>query len=1023
MWRVSLFLATVLFVLTWLCLDFSRLMAQASAGEVPIQDIHVKDPQIGFGDMINIARLSVSDNVTVTLHEDADGEPDLNVITSTYLAAGSYVDVVLQIPEDKQPLADTLYWIQVFQANSNTPSVSISVALYVTKSSPMPAVLEFQVAPMQVSDGSLITVTRFVVSQDVSLVVYQDNGGAPDPKALLSSGIFPGPDAYDNIQLHFSGNRRLQNDTKLWVGPITYNGTTNPSLLPINLVLKTEVTTFTAESHQSASGNFITVAALQATKPVTITLNQDVDGVPATATLDSEILAAGHLHRNVQLDIPQQPGIDTDYWVQVYAPESSEPYRVQKIHLDVPPVLHVRYRNLQVGDNSKIVVDEIQVSEPITLTLNEDNNSSPSSSVLTSTGIITSGTYETVTLSIPVASRPTADTTFWIRYLDIKGKEVYTPTSIVFAPANGSLPPVRDLQINQSQVGNGTMIAVGGLQALSPVTLTLHVDESGKPGAEPISALSLPAGAYPNSDHPILSLSIPEERQPVTDTLYWVRVFDSAQITAHASISVELKLLPVVLDLDVVSPQVGDGSAITITHLNVTHMVTVSISADDNGKPALVPITNTVLEAGDYQNTSLTLPVNLWPIQDTSYWIQVMSNRQTEPHRSALVELNLPPIIRLEVSPLQVGDGSFIEIAKLDASENIAVVLREDYQAVTTVTGAVVNTQTVLPGRHTALHVDILEERRPITDTSFAIDFMNSDQELIHPTVFVTLSVKAPPSIRPDIQVRDQERAGYNVVLDYVATDDNGWIAIYEKDGSSQHLVGYAKADKGEWKDFQVFFVNRQVPRGAVLQVVLHRDTGALGKFDYPEFDPLIKNMGEVVVQQFVMALPEILVQSGQIVSDAIEVDEVISSDAGWLAVYDAESKDVLGYTSVPMGRSTGVSVRFNAMQPPLGEHELVAVLHQNAGEPEVFEYPAPDIVSEYGNEIVHKTFSVTVESAQASATIAPSNLGESIPPPVSLPNTGKNLVSGQILGPIGVALTSMIVLISLTAFQTRKNK
>lgn len=94
-----------------------------------------------------------------------------------------------------------------------------------------------------------------------------------------------------------------------------------------------------------------------------------------------------------------------------------------------------------------------------------------------------------------------------------------------------------------------------------------------------------------------------------------------------------------------------------------------------------------------------------------------------------------------------------------------------------------------------------------------------------------------------------------------------------------------------------------------------------------------------------------------------LTIDRVTSPEPAWLAVHAATEADEetppLGYTAVSPGVSENITV---TIDPLLATDTLVAILHQDAGEADVFEYPGADEPMRRAETAVAVPFGVAIE-------------------------------------------------------------
>lgn len=118
---------------------------------------------------------------------------------------------------------------------------------------------------------------------------------------------------------------------------------------------------------------------------------------------------------------------------------------------------------------------------------------------------------------------------------------------------------------------------------------------------------------------------------------------------------------------------------------------------------------------------------------------------------------------------------------------------------------------------------------------------------------------------------------------------------------------------------------------------------------------------------------PSVAVEDQESDGSQVTVASVDAPANAWLAIAsDADGKpgQVLGATAVPAGTTENVVVIFD--EPIAGENHLWAILHEDAGEAGVWEYPdGPDVPMMAGDEMVMAPFTATApggETAEAPA-------------------------------------------------------
>ncbi len=920
--------------------------------------ITITTAQVGDGSKIMIDQLSTSKTVTVSLYTNDNDVPAQSAIVSKVLS-GTHENLFLVIPEYERPLDDSIFWIQVYEADIVTPVEKIPVHLQLNDKKD-----RFVIDPYQIGDGRTITLTELVVfSKEIFVGVLGSNsiGEGMNPNNLLRQQRFPGPKRYRNIRVVIGTDERPTEDSLLWVR--LYKTPNDPSSegQKLQLVLRTMVTDFDVLPVQAGNGEGVSVGLISASKPVTLELQDDDQNI-----ISESLLEGKPIYEDILLPIPleRRPKIDTSYLVYVYAGETTEPITEAVVLLDLTPVVDIDLSTRQVGKGLTMTLGYIQVSEPVQITLHGDSGGKPSEKELFTQRLEEPGIYENLHFSIPPAGKPKEDTVFWYQFVDAMGNEVFDPipTTLIFEAG----PP--ELTSSSIQVGIGAQVEITRLTTDIPIVVSLHADSDGPPDSKPISFIELRAGEYPDAFNPEVILSIPAEVRPVTDTVYWVHTSSLDRERAADPISVTLKLLPVISDIDVVSPQFGDGKMITIAKLDVTEQVTLTLNLDSNGEPG-PRIFQESIEPGAHSNIVLELDKQY--VADSTFWLSVYSRRQLEPHNSVTVTLDLPVLIGVDIDREQEGDGSSVRITRIAVSEPVTATLFEPNRSDT----EPVSQQSFPHGIHEGIRLGISKDNKPVSDTLYILELTHNGGMTVTEPITVSLSVISDPTPKPvsegktsSILAKDQERAGFSALLDLVVTPNDAWVAVYEQQENGNQLVGVKRVSAGSTPNVLVYF-NREVPRGAVLWAVMHEDSEILNQFDYPEADPPLLTNNEYVAESFVYGLPIIDVDSNQVVRRSIVVRDLISPQAGWLAIYDMAGKQLLGYKQVPAGRSGGLAVPFNVHVPPTGNVDLLAVLHQDNGLGNKAELPMPDSIRMTDGKIIAKALTVTIDPLTCGLT------------------------------------------------------
>jgi LPXTG-motif cell wall-anchored protein len=119
--------------------------------------------------------------------------------------------------------------------------------------------------------------------------------------------------------------------------------------------------------------------------------------------------------------------------------------------------------------------------------------------------------------------------------------------------------------------------------------------------------------------------------------------------------------------------------------------------------------------------------------------------------------------------------------------------------------------------------------------------------------------------------------------------------------------------------------------------------------------------------------LPSVTVSDQESFGQQITIDAVVAGEAGWLVIHqDADGRpgEVIGFVAVPEGRTTNVTV---ILDEPIEEDTLLwAMLHVDAGEVGVYEFPGPDRPVTMEGMVVMSPFEVTVQETDVDPEDVP---------------------------------------------------
>ncbi len=197
-------------------------------------------------------------------------------------------------------------------------------------------------------------------------------------------------------------------------------------------------------------------------------------------------------------------------------------------------------------------------------------------------------------------------------------------------------------------------------------------------------------------------------------------------------------------------------------------------------------------------------------------------------------------------------------------------------------------------------------------------------------------------TLPPDILAYDQPVIDGKIIIERAVSDGPGWITAYlDEDGEPGLITGVAPLADGLNENVALELTGTATNR---LFLNLHEDLDPLGEFDFPASDlPLIFE-GEVVEPFVVHTNPgNYLVTKDQILGDdnQITIPAVVADLATWLVLYtideEGQPAEVLAETRLPAGINRNIQI---TLPSTLEDEEILAILHQDAGTPEEFDYP-----------------------------------------------------------------------------------
>jgi len=221
----------------------------------------------------------------------------------------------------------------------------------------------------------------------------------------------------------------------------------------------------------------------------------------------------------------------------------------------------------------------------------------------------------------------------------------------------------------------------------------------------------------------------------------------------------------------------------------------------------------------------------------------------------------------------------------------------------------------------------------------------------------------------PSVIVLDQEIMDGTVTIQEVISDGPGWVVIHaQAEGNPGPILGFSPVSDGTSLDVTV--VIDPVGVTETFYAMLHTDAGESGIFEFPGGPdaPVMVN-GEVVAPSFVVSgkgsadQPQVIVSDQEIVDGMVTIEEVFSDSPGWLVIHaqaEGGPGPILGLVPVEDGRTIDLMVPIDVTR---ATEVLYAMLHTNAGETRLWEFPdGDDVPVKVDEQVVTPPFQVIGE-------------------------------------------------------------
>lgn len=311
------------------------------------------------------------------------------------------------------------------------------------------------------------------------------------------------------------------------------------------------------------------------------------------------------------------------------------------------------------------------------------------------------------------------------------------------------------------------------------------------------------------------------------------------------------------------------------------------------------------------------------------------------------VELPRP---ELAVADQEIGEDGELLIDEMLILEPTWVLVHADDNGPN---GAVLGRLLLEPGRYERVVIPIRwREGTPDLHVVFhedsgqsgVLDYPAADLPIVAngEPVTATMAVTYPP----DVVVYDQPVVNGEIIIERVISNGPGWVAIhFDDNGQPGLIIGSVALEDGLNERLVIDLIEEAIT--PVMYARLHTDSEPGGEFDFPRSDPPVRYENRLPeANEFRVDVGSYLVIADQSLGEEATVIAplVVSVTNAWLAIYadaDGERGEPLGAAWVTEGLNRDVVVALDPVPEPVLLH---AVLHQDQGEAEVFEFPGgPD--------------------------------------------------------------------------------
>lgn len=225
--------------------------------------------------------------------------------------------------------------------------------------------------------------------------------------------------------------------------------------------------------------------------------------------------------------------------------------------------------------------------------------------------------------------------------------------------------------------------------------------------------------------------------------------------------------------------------------------------------------------------------------------------------------------------------------------------------------------------------------------------------------LMLTMVSLGSAQMTPSVTVNDQAIVKGQVVVEKVVSVGPGWIVIHaQAEGKPGPILGFTQVADGENNDVVVEIDPTRATR--TLYAMLHTDAGAMGVWEFPGGPDVPVKVDDTIVTPAFNVTVGVGVADQSIADGTVTVARVFSQGPGWIVIHtQAEGKPgpIIGFNPVGDGPNDDVVVEVDISK---ATPTLYAMLHIDAGQTGVWEFPGPDAPVKVGDVVITPSFEAT---------------------------------------------------------------